>query len=92
MKNSTLQDGSYGNACVQGPIVGLNIVGQLSDTPLGNAIDDFLQELYTPLLGGGFEDCLFLDLYVPGVAVRSPIANSLPVIHWFYGGGYVLGR
>ena len=80
--NSTLQDGSYGNACVQAPIEGLNIVGELSDTPFGNAVDDFLTQIENPVLSGGAEDCLFLDLYVPGKAVRAPNATSLPVIHW----------
>ena len=45
----------------------------------------------TPLLPGGAEDCLFLDVYVPGNAVRDPDQYQLPVIHWFFGGGYVLG-
>ncbi|KAL9109252.1 MAG: hypothetical protein Q9227_006007 [Pyrenula ochraceoflavens] len=89
--NSTLQDGSYGNACVQAPIEGLNIVGDLSDTAFGNAVDNFLRDIENPVLSGGAEDCLFLDLYVPGKAVRSPTTTSLSVIHWFYGGGYILG-
>lgn len=36
------------------------------------------------------EDCLYLDVYVPGDAFRSN-NTKLPVIHWFYGGGYVFG-
>jgi carboxylesterase type B len=43
------------------------------------------------VINGGSEDCLFLDVYVPGAAVRSPSTTSLPVIHWFYGGGFILG-
>lgn len=42
-------------------------------------------------MAGGSEDCLFLDIFVPGAAVRSPSTTKLPVIHWFYGGGYVFG-
>lgn len=30
------------------------------------------------------EDCLYLDVYVPGDAFRSN-NTKLPVIHWFYG-------
>ncbi|KAF9640900.1 hypothetical protein BFW01_g12706 [Lasiodiplodia theobromae] len=37
------------------------------------------------------EDCLYLDVYVPGDALRSNDTKPLPVIHWFYGGGYVYG-
>jgi carboxylesterase type B len=33
----------------------------------------------------GNEDCLYLDVYVPGKAVRDPKAK-LPVLNWIYGG------
>lgn len=36
------------------------------------------------------EDCLFLDIQVPGKAVRGE-AKNLPVLFWIFGGGYVLG-
>ena len=91
-KNSKVQDGKTGNACVQAAPNGINFFGSASDIPGGpSAINDFLGELAGPVLSGGAEDCLFLDVYVPGSAVRSPKTKSLPVIHWFYGGGYVLG-
>ena len=70
---------------------GINFFGSGSDLPISTAIDTFLGELSEPILTGGAEDCLFLDIYVPGKAVRNPKTTSLPVIHWFYGGGYVLG-
>ena len=35
-------------------------------------------------------DCLFLDVYVPGAAVKNP-SLKLPVIHWTYGGAYTFG-
>lgn len=35
------------------------------------------------------EDCLFLDVYVPRKAFT--VKKKLPVIIWFYGGGYVMG-
>lgn len=35
-------------------------------------------------------DCLFLDLYVPAKAIKNP-SLKLPVISWFYGGGYTFG-
>ena len=34
------------------------------------------------------EDCLFLDVYVPGYAVQDPSAYQLPVLFFLYGGGY----
>ena len=54
-------------------------------------IDKLVSGLIEPLFTGGQEDCLFLDVYVPGSAVRSPSKSNLPVIHWFYGGGFVFG-
>lgn len=36
------------------------------------------------------EDCLFLDVRVPGSAIRGEV-KDLPVLFWIFGGGYVLG-
>jgi para-nitrobenzyl esterase len=36
------------------------------------------------------EDCLFLNVYVPGASVSS--SNSLPVMVFFYGGAFVSGE
>jgi carboxylesterase type B len=36
------------------------------------------------------EDCLFLDVYVPGEAMRKKVV--VPVVNWIYGGAYVLGN
>lgn len=43
-----------------------------------------------PLFSGGDEDCLFLDVYVPGKALKDP-SLKLPVVVWIYGGGFVFG-
>lgn len=43
-----------------------------------------------PLFSNGDEDCLFLDVYVPGQAVRNP-SLKLPVVVWMYGGAYIFG-
>lgn len=37
-----------------------------------------------------YEDCLFLDIYVPAAAIENP-SLKLPVISWFYGGAYIFG-
>jgi hypothetical protein len=34
----------------------------------------------------GEEDCLFLDLNVPGKAIREPSKYKLPVMSWIFGG------
>jgi acetyl esterase/lipase len=43
------------------------------------------------LMGGApsSEDCLFLDVYVPGKALKG--GKKLPVINWIYGGAFILG-
>lgn len=43
------------------------------------------------LMGGdaSSEDCLFLDLFVPGKAFKSP--EKLPVINYIYGGAFIVG-
>lgn len=43
-----------------------------------------------PLFQGGDEDCLFLDVYVPGKAIRNP-KLKLSVLVWIYGGAYLFG-
>jgi hypothetical protein len=39
-----------------------------------------------PVLFRGDEDCLFLDVYVPGSAAREPAGKRLPAVSWYYGG------
>jgi carboxylesterase type B len=48
-----------------------------------------LRSIIKPMFSGGEEDCLFLDVFVPGSAVRDPSTSKLPVVHWIFGGGYI---
>jgi carboxylesterase type B len=88
--NSTLHDGSYGPKCVQSAVSGLNLVGPGNTSPVGAAINQFLGGIPVPLFQGGDEDCLFLDVYVPGKALKNPNLK-LPVAVWIYGGAYLFG-
>ncbi|GAB1315730.1 Esterase and lipase [Madurella fahalii] len=90
LPNSTLQDGSYGPKCIQSAPNGVNLVGPGNQSPVGAALNQFLGGIPVPLFSGGSEDCLFLDLFVPGKAIRNP-SVKLPVVVWIYGGGYVFG-
>lgn len=74
--------------CVQVEAKGLNFAGPLNDDAIGTLIDNFFANVGGSLFSGGDEDCLFLDLYVPGAAIDSPSTTSLPVVVWFYGGAY----
>lgn len=86
MKNGTLQDGSFGPSCVQSfPSKGLNLLGPGAKAPIGGAANQFLGGIPASVLNGGDEDCLFLDLIVPGKAIRNSANESLPIVVWIYG-------
>jgi hypothetical protein len=88
-ETSGVQTGAVGNMCVQ-------IVPQytydLSRNASGGASAGF-GKLFggifagvAPVLFKGDEDCLFLDLYVPGSALREPARSRLPAVSWYFGG------
>lgn len=85
-----IQDGSYGPICVQAPVKGPKLTGPGSNSPIGQAANQFLAGIPIPAFKAQNEDCLFLDLYVPAQAIRNP-SMKLPVISWFYGGAYIFG-
>ncbi|KAK4643571.1 hypothetical protein QC761_407080 [Podospora bellae-mahoneyi] len=89
-QNSTHQDGSYGPRCIQSAPNGINVVGPGNKAPVGAVINQFLGGIPLPLFSGGSEDCLFLDVYVPGKALKNPTIK-LPVVVWIYGGGFLFG-
>lgn len=83
-----MQDGSYGPSCVQElPLDFLSLTEE--GTP--GIFIDLLNEVVSLPLNTTSEDCLFLDLQVPGKAVRDPENHNLPVVMWFYGGAYLFG-
>lgn len=51
---------------------------------------EFIGSISVPSISATSEDCLFLDIYVPAKAITNP-SLKLPVISWFYGGGYIFG-
>ena len=67
---------AYGNSCVQDPELSR---GQMSDW----MYDNFLANLTYS------EDCLSLNVFVPG-DMTSP--QSLPVMVYFHGGGFIFGH
>ena len=80
---SVVQNSSYGPKCMQVKIE-LNQPcmpsGELGGE-LGAPVENVVQQ---------DEDCLFLDLYVPGSVFQNP-SKQLPVVVWFYGGAYIFG-
>ena len=77
-----IQDHTYGPACpqidIKLPCVNAEPTGAPNTAPVDHGVES--------------EDCLFLDLYVPGSAFENNdnIAN-LPVIVWFFGGAFLFG-
>ncbi|MCJ1400586.1 hypothetical protein MMC11_003792 [Xylographa trunciseda] len=53
----------------------------------GDALVD--KDCSPPLMGAFVEDCLFLDIYVPLTAFKSP--KPVSVVVWIYGGAFVYG-
>ncbi|KAF4218828.1 hypothetical protein CNMCM5878_004424 [Aspergillus fumigatiaffinis] len=52
--------------------------------------DQFFMPGVKNLTKNSAEDCLFLDVYVPGKVVRKR-QKLIPVVVWIHGGGYVSG-
>jgi carboxylesterase type B len=88
--NTTIQDGKYGPSCVQGdmwPILKGALPPGLPDS-ITTSVDLIANAFLDKGMG---EDCLFLDVYVPAKALKSPETTKLPVIVWIFGGGYIFG-
>lgn len=81
LTESEIQDGSIGASCYQ------STNGEVHYPRV--MLTKF--SIAQPALDLGFppsEDCLFLDVYVPGSAVRNAAVANMPVLFWIYGGGY----
>lgn len=69
-----------------------SLINSVMGSSLGGLAGSFMGGLDLGLIMGGgkeSEDCLFLDVIVPGKAIRGEA--KLPVVNWIYGGAYVLG-
>ncbi|BCS21121.1 uncharacterized protein APUU_21553A [Aspergillus puulaauensis] len=51
---------------------------------------NFENPIFENISKNAAEDCLFLDVYVPGKALKER-NSSVPVVVWIHGGGYVTG-
>lgn len=52
---------------------------------LGPLVNGILGNMAS-LLVGGEEDCLYLDVHVPGAFMKNRSAQRVPVVNWIYGG------
>lgn len=85
---STIHNGSYGPVCRQStPSGGFNVLGSANEHPLGTTLNQILGHAPAAFIPDGDEDCLFLDLYVPGTAIRKQ-KDGLNVVVYIYGGAY----
>lgn len=69
------------------------MAGEYSDnTAFSGPLNWIIPKVGGPLLlDGGTEDCLFLDVQVPGKLIREPGSKKVPVVNWIYGGAFYLG-
>jgi hypothetical protein len=85
-----VQAGGAGSMCVQiVPQYTYDLAKQPGKAGGGGAPATALSKLFgsiAPVLFRGDEDCLFLDVYVPGAAIREPGRRRLPAVSWYYGG------
>ncbi|KAL8719749.1 MAG: hypothetical protein Q9181_008026, partial [Wetmoreana brouardii] len=89
-QQSGVQDGSYGPICIQAPIRGPQLTGPGADSPVGEALNQFLGGIPVPSFKNASEDCLFLDIYVPAKAINNP-SLRLPVVSWIHPGAFTFG-
>jgi hypothetical protein len=71
------------------PNNGLNFLGTYGNSSLGSSVTPAILNagIYAfDLLATMTEDCLFLDVYVPGKVIKTP-GLKLSVVNWIYGGG-----
>ncbi|WP_457226467.1 carboxylesterase/lipase family protein [Nocardia gipuzkoensis] len=61
--------------------------GELAATAHGPQCPQAPPLPWIPAVQPASEDCLTIDVYVP----EHPAASELPIMVWFYGGGFVLG-
>jgi hypothetical protein len=88
---SGIQNGTVGTQCYNTiPAVGLNFLGSGNFNPLAQYLNAFIGNTAASFYKVGAEDCLFLDVYVPGKAIRNPSASRLPVLNYIYGGAVSL--
>ena len=62
-------------------------MGSANEHPLGATLNQILGHAPAAFIPEGDEDCLFLDLYVPGAAVRKE-RDGFNVVVYIYGGAY----
>ena len=72
------------------PLLVLQVVLQILRSLRNLKVDTRHSTLEQASLIDIFQDCLFLDVYVPAKAVANP-SLKLPVVSWFYGGAYIFG-
>jgi len=77
------------------PETGLNILGDGAFynnlSPIINQIIFSIGNFIWGYAQGGQEDCLFLDVYVPGRIIRGETKTKVPVVTWITGGAFLLG-
>jgi hypothetical protein len=64
----------------------MNVLGDGAiDNPFAPFINGMIGNIGS-LLFSGEENCLFLDVSVPGRLIREPSAKKVPVVNWITGG------
>ncbi|KAL6895014.1 Alpha/Beta hydrolase protein [Trichoderma evansii] len=97
---SAIQDGSGFRMCPQGYpnwlVAAFTPIGEFGSGKVPFSINAW-EESFNETVGAidfnaeTSEDCLFLDVYVPGKVLQQSKLKSAPVLVYIHGGGFVLG-
>jgi Carboxylesterase family len=84
-----------GASCAQivSPKYGAELLAESMPPGMMDLVSGMISSTDFAVVTGGdpvAEDCLFLDIVVPGKAFRKE--TRLPVINWLYGGSYKMGN
>lgn len=86
----TLQTGDYGPACLQGDPT--TVIAPTTGGVLGYLFGNVGAIVNVGAIASGAkassEDCLFLDVIVPGKALRGEV--RLPAVNWILGGAHLI--
>ena len=76
-KETAVQDGSYGPICIQAPVKGPKLTGPGADSPVGEALNQFLGGIPLPSFKAASEGILTVSSYMISSITKSQTACFL---------------
>lgn len=73
----------------------MNLLGEGSFETWGPGLNELIGTTVSnliPTIHPGSEDCLYLDVYIPGKILKNVGKSPVPVVNYIYGGAFTLGE